>query len=91
MDLPNADIVWGKYLVEHGFCRHLISDDGFGDYTVGDFAEDNPNGVYVLSMPGQHVVTIVDSVIYDTWDSSNEVPSYFFSKKSSGDFPATYS
>ena len=79
----------GNILLNTGFAD--ISDDGFGDYTVGDFAEDNPNGVYVLSMPGQHVVTIVDSVIYDTWDSSNEGPSYFFSKKSSGDFPATYS
>lgn len=89
LDLPNADIVWGKYLVNHGFCRHLIPDDGFGDYTVGDFAIEHPHGVYVLSMPGQHVVTVVDSVVYDTWDSSGEIPSYFFSKKSSGCDSAT--
>lgn len=82
LDLPNADIVWGKYLIKHGFTRNLISDEGFGDYTVLDFARDHPNGTYILSMPGHHVVTVIDSIIYDTWNSSEEIPSYYFSKKS---------
>lgn len=81
-DLPNADIIWGKYLIKKGFSRYLISDDGFGDYTVEDFANDHPIGTYILSMPGEHVVTIVDSIIYDTWDSSDKVPSFYFYKKS---------
>lgn len=80
-DLPNADVVWGRYLIKKGFCRKLIPDDGFGKYTVNDFADEHPNGIYILSMPGKHVVTVVDSVIYDTWDSSNEIPSYYFQKK----------
>jgi len=80
-DLPNADIVWSNYLIERGFCRHLIPDDGLGRYTVADFAADHPEGTFVLSMPGRHVLTVVDSVIYDSWDSQNEVPSYYFSRK----------
>ena len=80
-DLPNADIIWGKYLIKKGFERKLISDDGFGEYTVGDFAKDNPEGTFVVSMPGNHVVTIVDSDVYDTWDSRYEIPSYYFCKK----------
>ena len=80
-DLPNADIVWGKYLIKNGFCRNLIPDDGFGDYTIEDFANDHPKGTFVLSMPGKHLVTVVDSVLYDTWDSRKEIPSYYFSKK----------
>lgn len=80
-DLPNADIIWGKYLIKNGFCRNLIPDDGLGEYTVQEFADEHPLGTYVLSMPGKHVVTVVDSVIYDTWDSTQETPSFYFCKK----------
>lgn len=80
-NLPNADSVWGKYLINCGYERHLINDDGLGDYTVEDFSNDNPKGTYILSMPGNHVVTIVDSVLYDTWDSRYDVPTYYFVKK----------
>lgn len=80
-DLPNADDVYGSYLYLHGFRRHLIPDDGLGRYTVADFAADHPRGVFVLSMPGRHVVTVVDGVIYDSWDSSNEAPGYYWAKK----------
>lgn len=80
-NLPNADSVWGKYLINCGYERHLINDDGLGDYTVEDFSNDNPKGTYILLMPGNHVVTIVDSVLYDTWDSRYDVPTYYFVKK----------
>lgn len=80
-DLPNADVIWEKYLIKNKFQRNLISDDGFGDYTIDDFVNDHPKGTFVLSMPGKHVVTVVDSVLYDTWDSGKEIPSYYFSKK----------
>lgn len=79
-DLPNADVVWSRYLYEHGFRRHFIPDDGLGAYTVGDFANDNPHGVFVLSMPGKHVVTVVDGNVVDSWDSRNERPSYYFAQ-----------
>lgn len=80
-DLPNSDDVWGAYLYRHGFQRHLIPDDGLGAYTVSDFAADHPHGTFVLSMPGKHVVTVVDSIVYDSWDSSNEAPAYFWMKE----------
>ena len=79
-DLPNADAVWGPYLYAHGFRRHLIPDDGLGRYTIADFADEHPEGVFVLSMPGRHVVTVVDGVVYDSWNSTRETPAYFWSK-----------
>jgi hypothetical protein len=79
-DLPNADDVWGHYLYDRGFRRHLIPDDGLGAYTVEDFARDNPEGVFVLSMPGRHVLTVVDGQYFDSWDSGGERPSYFWAK-----------
>ena len=80
-DLLNADSVWGPYLQRHGFRRHLIPDDGLGAYTVADFAADNPRGIFILSMPGHHVVTVKDGVIYDSWDSGNEDPAYYWTKE----------
>lgn len=80
-DWGNADNVWGRYLRRHGFQRHFIPDDGLGDYTVSDFAEDNPCGTFVLSVPGHHVVTVVDGEYCDSWDSGRECPSYFWTKE----------
>lgn len=80
-DLLNADSVWGPYLKAHGFTRHFIPDDGLGAYTVADFAADNPKGSFILSMPGKHVVTVVDGVIYDSWESGGECPSYYWTKE----------
>lgn len=80
-DLPNSDTVWSKYLRKNGFQRYLIPDDCPDCMTVGRFAEENPEGVFVLSMPGRHVVTVIDGMIYDSWNSSNEVPEYYFAKE----------
>ncbi len=80
-DLPNADNVWGPYLKQHGFRRYLIPDTCPECYTVGNFAADNPRGTFILSMPGYHVVTVVDGVVYDSWDSRNKVPTYFWTKE----------
>lgn len=80
-DLPNADTVWNKYLFDRGFRRHFTPDDGMGAYTVSNFADDNPNGTFVLSMPGQHVVCVVDGEYFDSWDSGNEMPLYYWSRE----------
>lgn len=80
-DLLNADSVWGPYLKARGFTRNWIPDECLDCYTVSDFAADHPEGAYVLSMPGKHVVAVVDGVIYDSWDSSNETPTYFWAKE----------
>lgn len=80
-DWGNADAVWGPYLYRHGFRRHLIPDDGLGAYTIADFVTDHSQGVYVLAMPGRHVVAVVDGTIFDSWDSGGEVPTYFWAKR----------
>lgn len=78
-DMPNANNVWGVYLRTRGFERHIIPNTCPDCYTVRDFCTDNPIGVFVLAT-GSHVIAIVDGNYYDTWDSGNEVPIYFWSK-----------
>lgn len=80
-DLPNADSVWSAYLREHGFRRYLLPDECPDCYTVREFASDHPHGLYILSMPGHHVVCVEDGTIYDSWDSGGEVPSFYWTKE----------
>jgi len=73
-EMPSTDNVWRAYLSERGFKRYIIPIVG---YTVKDFCEDNPHGTYLLFV-GEHVVAVMDGDYYDTWDSGDEIPSFFF-------------
>ena len=76
-DMPSSDAVWGATLRQSGFRKAIIPDTCPDCYTAGQFAEDHPEGVFVLGFGG-HVATVVDGQLFDTWDSSNEIPVYFW-------------
>lgn len=78
-DLPNSNAVFGRYLEKHGFEKQFIPNSCLRWYTVADFCEDYPEGTYVLVLSG-HVVCVEDSVLYDSWNSGNEVILYYFQK-----------
>ena len=78
-DMPSSNSVWGAVLREHGFYRHAIPNSCPDCYTVGQFADDHRNGVYVVGT-GNHVVTVKDGEVFDSWDSRNEIPQYFWAK-----------
>ena len=78
-DMPSSDSVWGAVLRMHGFYRESIPNTCPDCYTAEDFCIDNPVGVYVLGFGG-HVATVVDGMLYDSWDSSQEIPQYFWSR-----------
>lgn len=79
-DMPHSNSVWGALLRQHGFYKKVIPDTCPDCYTAEDFCRDHPNGVYVLGF-GRHVATVVDGDIYDSWDSSKEIPQYYWFKK----------
>ena len=79
-DMPSSDAVWGATLRQHGFGRRAIPDTCPECYTAEDFCEDHPKGTYVLAFGG-HVATVVDGDLYDSWDSSKEVPQYVWFKE----------
>lgn len=78
-DMPSSNSVWGAVLRQNGFSRYAIPNSCPDCYTVEDFADENPHGVYVIGTGG-HVVTIRDGVIYDSWDSRQEIPQYYWTK-----------
>lgn len=81
-DMPSSDSVWGATLRKNGFYRKSIPDSCPDCYTAKDFCEDNPEGVFVLGFGG-HVATVVDGDLYDSWDSSNEVPQFYWHEERS--------
>lgn len=76
-DMPSSDSVWGAVLRQHGFYRAAIPNSCPDCYTAREFCRDHPRGVYVLGFGG-HVATAVDGDLYDSWDSSNEIPIYYW-------------
>jgi len=79
-DVMASDAVWGSVLRQHGFKRAVIENTCPDCYTAEDFARDHPRGVYVLGFGG-HVATLRDGQLYDSWDSSNEIPVYYWYKE----------
>ena len=78
-DMPSSNSVWGAVLRQNGFQRAAIESSCPDCYTAEDFCKDHPQGTFVLGF-GNHVATVVDGNIYDSWDSSKEVPQYYWAK-----------
>lgn len=78
-DMPNANHVWGAYLEDKGFNQYLVDRHGKRPYTVSDFCQDNPQGTYILAIDG-HVVCVINGIYYDTWNSGEEIPIYYWTR-----------
>ena len=79
-DMPSSNVVWAAYLKDQGFKRDIVPNECPACYTVNDFCEDHPEGIYILGT-GTHVVTVEDGNFFDTWNSGDEVPIYFWQKE----------
>lgn len=69
--------VWGAYLHDRGFVKGVLPDTCPDCYTIKEFCYDHPIGRYALVTDG-HVVAVVDGDYYDSWDSGDEVPLFYW-------------
>lgn len=76
-DMPSANHVWGKYLKDRNYIRKMIPNTCPDCYTVKEFCKEHQNGTYILALSG-HVVCVIDGDYYDSWDSGNEIPIYYW-------------
>ena len=79
-DMPSSNSVWGAVLRQNGFQRRSIESTCPDCYNAEDFCKDHPKGVFVLGF-GNHVATVVDGNLYDSWDSGQEIPQYYWFKE----------
>lgn len=78
--MPTRKSVCNAYLKSLGFEREIIPNTCPDCYTVNDFCVDHPVGKYILATD-DHMVAVINGDIYDTWDSGNEVPMFYWKKE----------
>ena len=76
-DMPSSNSVWGAYLKEEGFEQFLLPESCPRCVTVRAFCDRYPRGTFIIGT-GHHAVAVMDGDYYDSWDSGDEVPSYFW-------------
>jgi hypothetical protein len=79
-DMPSSDSVWGAVLRQNGFNKVAVPNTCPDCYTAEDFCKDNPHGVFVLGFGG-HTATVINGNLYDSWNSSNLIPIYYWFRK----------
>ena len=79
-DMPSSNSVWSMYLQEEGFEQFLLPESCPRCVTVRAFADRFRTGTYIIGT-GNHAVTVIDGDYYDSWDSGDEVPAYFWRVK----------
>lgn len=78
-DMPNGNVIWGSYLLSHGFSKHSLPDMCPLCYTVKQFVHDHKYGKYILG-DGQHAIAVVDGYYIDTFDSGDRIVLFYFRK-----------
>lgn len=67
--MPNSKTCYESYLKDNGFEYHGISNrKGSKRPTVESFTKEHKTGIFFLNV-ANHVVSVVDGIYYDTWDS----------------------
>jgi len=79
-EMPNSNSLWGMYLRNIGFRQFLLPESCPRCITVRAFCDRFPEGDYVIGT-GNHAVAVMDGDYYDSWDSGNEIPSYFWRRE----------
>ena len=71
-DLLNSNLVWGNYLMHHGFKKISLPNKCPNCYTVREFAHDFPYKKYVVG-DGHHAIAVIYGNYIDTTDSGDLV------------------
>ncbi len=76
-EMPDRNRSWWAFLRAIGFTQFRLIDTCPDCYTVADFARDHPRGRYILG-PHEHAVAVISGDWWDSWDSGDTVPTYYF-------------
>lgn len=76
-NMLSADAVWGRYLVMQGCTPFLLPRNCPHCLSISEFTKVYSNGTYIIGTGG-HAVAVIDGDYYDSWDSGNEIASFFW-------------
>ena len=79
-DIPSSNSLWGAFLKDNGFKLIPLPDTCPSCYTVRQFAEEHPQGTYILAT-GNHAIPCISGTYIDSWDSGDEIVAYYFEKR----------
>lgn len=71
------DNVWGHYLYMQGFKPFLLPSECPRCITIKAFTKMYPYGTYIIGT-GTHAVAVIDGDYYDSWDSGDAIPTFFW-------------
>ena len=78
--MPSANKVWATILLNNGYKEHSLFQKCENCYTLEMFCKDNKIGKYVCC-DGSHVCYVEDGNWYDSWNSKDINPIYYFAKE----------
>ena len=80
-DMPNSGAAISMYLREKGFVRKVVpSEDCPSCYTIKDFCDEHPEGEYIV-LTDAHAVAVINGNYYDTSDSGDMTPQYYWMRR----------
>jgi hypothetical protein len=79
-DMPNKNYIWDQYLKRKGLQQYLVPNTCPNCTTVKQFTDDHRFGKYLLGT-GSHVIAVINGNHYDTWDSGQELPLYYYKRE----------
>lgn len=78
-DMPSSNATLDSYLRSKGFRKYTIPNECPSCYTFSDFADEYRKGTYIVCT-GTHVACISQGTLFDSWQSLDCVPQYFYVK-----------
>lgn len=78
-ELISSNSLWPEYLLDAGYTYYTLPNTCPFCYTLKQFCYDHPFGTYI-ACTGSHIIAVIDGDYYDTWDSGDEVVTYYFRK-----------
>ena len=79
-DMPSSNAVMRAYLKKKGFRRKTIPDTCPDCYTLNDFCEDHPHGMFIVGVNNNHVVAVNDGDFFDSFDSGDGFVTYYYER-----------
>ena len=75
--ITSDDNIWGRYLYSLGFEPFVLPSICPKCVAIKEFAAMYPYGTYIIGT-GYHAVAVLDGNYYDSWDSGNEIATFFW-------------